>query len=93
MSGGDLDNRLKLLFDALRIPKDASELDNSQPEQGSDGILYCLLEDDRLITRLTIGSKRMLAPDSAEVNYVDLDIDVSLTAVTAMVGNIPMLFP
>ena len=88
---GDLDNKLKVLFDALRIPREMTELGKSTPEQNSDNRVFCLLEDDGLITRLTIDSKRLLGPPR-EPNYVELEIDVTITAVTPMVGNIDLLY-
>ena len=48
--GGDLDNRLKTLFDALRIPDVVG--DNQKPEQCETPFFFCLLEDDALITGL-----------------------------------------
>jgi hypothetical protein len=47
LPGGDLDNRIKTLFDGLRIPK-ADELRFNSG--GLDDPFYCLLEDDSLIT-------------------------------------------
>jgi hypothetical protein len=46
--GGDLDNRLKTLFDALRMPHTEAEVADSpsNPEEK----IFCLLEDDALIT-------------------------------------------
>lgn len=47
--GGDLDNRLKCLFDAMSMPQYASQLTNLTPEQ-SEHPFFCLLQDDSLIT-------------------------------------------
>ena len=48
ISAGDLDNRVKTLIDALRMPKDAHELaGNKAPAPGEDPF-FCLLEDDDL---------------------------------------------
>jgi hypothetical protein len=68
-----------------------SELGKNAPEPNSDNRVFCLLEDDELITKLTIESKRLLGPPH-EPNYVELDIDVTITAVTPMVGNIDLLY-
>jgi hypothetical protein len=46
--GGDIDNRIKTLFDALRAPN-ATEVPDPNPP--GDGVVCCLLEDDSLITR------------------------------------------
>ena len=59
-SGGDLDNRIKTLLDALRVPPDPSSLPaGTQPDPGEDPF-YCLLEDDSLVTKLFIRSDRLL---------------------------------
>lgn len=92
-TGGDLDNRLKVLFDALRMPHNLEQLGGSTPAADTDGRVFCLLEDDNLITKFTIESKRLLDPPPGDLNYVELDIDVRLTAISPIVANLPMLFP
>ncbi len=59
-----MDNRLKMLFDALAIPSKSDGL-SSEPAAEEDP-LYCLLEDDRLITSLTVITDRLLIPQKAE---------------------------
>jgi len=56
--GGDLDNRLKTLFDALRMPHYENEI-TATPEEGSDNRLYCLLEDDSLISGIAVETHRL----------------------------------
>jgi hypothetical protein len=46
--GGDLDNRIKTLFDGLRMPT----ADEGRAEKADIDPLFCLLEDDALITDL-----------------------------------------
>lgn len=43
--GGDIDNQLKTLFDALRAPHDVAELPGG-PSDGDQDPLFCLLDDD-----------------------------------------------
>lgn len=58
--GGDLDNRMKTLLDALRMPLNKSELpDDDTPLQGEDPF-YCLLEDDALVTGISITADHLL---------------------------------
>jgi hypothetical protein len=53
-NGGDIDNRIKTLLDALRAPAVASEIPRSDSfDYATDG-MYCLLQDDKLINRLAI---------------------------------------
>jgi hypothetical protein len=57
--GGDLDNRIKTLFDALRMPAlDALHEfpSDAEPVYGETPFL-CLLEDDRLITKFSVASE------------------------------------
>jgi hypothetical protein len=61
-NGGDIDNRIKTLFDALRAPAVASEIPSPDSfDYGTSG-MYCLLQDDKLINRLSIRSYRDHAP-------------------------------
>jgi hypothetical protein len=78
VKGADLDNRLKTLFDALRLPRDCDEMPNHKTT--SDPV-YCLLEDDRLISEIrVIADHLLLLPKEREItpNDVFLVLDVSL---------------
>jgi len=59
--GGDIDNRLKVLFDALRKPKNPEEVAGFVPEDGENPF-FCLLEDDLLINDVRITTDRLLTP-------------------------------
>lgn len=60
-SGGDIDNRLKTLLDALKVPEENALPAEAMPE--SDEIpFFCLLEDDKLITALRVETDRLLDP-------------------------------
>jgi Rhodopirellula transposase DDE domain len=61
---GDLDNRVKTLLDALRVPKDPQEFKNVTL---APGLYPCLLEDDAMITALHITTDRYLACPSPSV--------------------------
>lgn len=63
--GGDIDNRIKILFDALRIPQSEKELPANEDIPGGT-ILFCLMEDDGLITRVNIESERLLGAITPE---------------------------
>ncbi len=78
IQGGDLDNRIKTVFDALRIPKGLEEMDGKVQEEP----IYCLLEDDRLISEFRVRSDSLLLlPEEtvASPNDVFLVIDVRLS--------------
>jgi hypothetical protein len=55
--GGDIDNRIKTLFDALQMPSWCEGVD---PPGGSDDLLFCRLEDDSLVTEVKITTDRLL---------------------------------
>ena len=72
--GGDIDNRIKVLFDALRMPQNKTELKGQIPEKGEDPF-FCLLQDDKQITEVKITTDRLLTPitdnkDSKDVHLV-----------------------
>ncbi|WP_425987749.1 hypothetical protein [Afipia sp. DC4300-2b1] len=66
ISAGDLDNRIKTLIDALRRPKSANELRGNEIPAEGESPFYCLLEDDNLVTQLTVETDTLLDPPLAE---------------------------
>lgn len=85
--GGDIDNRLKTLFDALRMPKSADELPpGDKPLDGETPVFHCLLEDDSLITDVRVHTDRLL--DSANLSEVLLLIRVRTKQTRATWANI-----
>ena len=57
----DIDNRLKTLFDALRMPKPGVEIASAVFEPNEDP-MFVLLQDDSLITRVTVETDELLDP-------------------------------
>ena len=73
--GGDIDNRIKVLFDGLRMPS-TPEMPDSAPAANQDPF-FCLLQDDRFIDEVGITTDRLLTPlDQGNVHDVLLVIDV-----------------
>jgi hypothetical protein len=70
---GDIDNRIKTLFDALRVPQPGPEIDELADETpGPDERpFFCLLEDDSLITEFRVTGDRLLAPKAPVANWPD----------------------
>ena len=85
--GGDIDNRLKTLFDAFRMPKDQNEIPNGDIPANDETPFHCLLEDDNLITKITIETDTLLNP-CANSSYVELLIRVRIKATELTFGNI-----
>jgi hypothetical protein len=60
--GGDIDNRLKTLLDALRMPKVPNELPAAAAPGPDENPYFCLLDDDNLITSLSVRTDQLLEP-------------------------------
>ena len=63
--GGDIDNRLKTLFDALRMPRVASEIPSGDAPQQGENPFFCLLQDDALITEIDVKTDVLLDPGAS----------------------------
>lgn len=75
-SGGDLDNRLKVLFDALRVPT-AGEVAGFEKAADEEPYFYCLMEDDALITDVAVTTDTLLSSyETGHENDVHLVIKV-----------------
>ncbi len=75
-NAGDLDNRLKTLLDALRMPQFPHEIKGYMPNIDP---YCCLLQNDVLISALHIETfRKTAAPVDAHHNHVRLNIDVHL---------------
>jgi hypothetical protein len=72
LQGGDIDNRIKTLFDALRKPD--PDVAGRYPQ--SFDPLYCLLESDTLISGFDVDTDRLLFPQTGENSEVYLVLEV-----------------
>jgi hypothetical protein len=88
---GDLDNQLKTLLDALRMPHHKDELPRGCSHSGD--AFFCLLEDDCLISRLTLDTRQILGPRPADTHQVQVDLDVKIVPIRTMGLNMEMLYP
>lgn len=76
-NAGDLDNRIKTLLDALRMPATAQEVQGYMPPTITE--YCCLLEDDILISALRIETFRNTAPPpGAGLDHVRINMKVRL---------------
>jgi hypothetical protein len=88
-ASGDLDNRLKILFDALRMPKpNSKELPPNAVPDDTEHPFFCLLEDDALITRVSIESDRLLDRQMKTDSEVELVIRAKLKVVKLTYGTV-----
>jgi hypothetical protein len=60
---GDLDNRIKTLLDALRMPRAAEEIPKNDSPKDGEQPFFCLLEDDALINSFSVTTHRWLEPN------------------------------
>jgi hypothetical protein len=84
VTGGDIDNRMQILFDALQIP-DKNELAAGIPNNPPS---HYLLEDDSLVTGISIQTDRLLIPKGADPNHALLMIDVTIRVMELTAYNI-----
>jgi len=63
VKSGDIDNRLKTIFDALIVPKKLEDIGgiDVKPEDDEDPF-FVLLEDDRLIAKVSVEADTLLEP-------------------------------
>jgi len=82
--GGDIDNRLKTLFDALTMPRLPNALPSSAvPTSEESPFFYCLLEDDNLVTAVSVRTEQLLEPDvDPTLVEVSIYIQTGLTRTT-----------
>lgn len=59
LSSGDIDNRLKTLFDCLQVP-DANQGYEAISPADDEKPLFCLLENDRLISKVSVETDTLL---------------------------------
>ena len=89
VSAGDLDNRVKTLIDALRMPKGGNELRGNEIPAQDENPFFCLLEDDNLVTALAVESDLLLGPSAAaNKSLVKLVISVSLKPSNVTMNNL-----
>lgn len=67
--GGDIDNRLKTLFDALSVPQ-KNQIPKGKKSPSDESPLHCLLEDDRLIESFRVESAQWLNANARETDVV-----------------------
>lgn len=87
LQGGDLDNRLKTLFDALRVPTEAELIDD--PTVGDP--IHCLLESDTLITGISIKTDRLLTGANRSAHEVHLVVQADIRVLQARLYNLHFL--
>ncbi len=89
---GDIDNRLKTLFDALSVPPHVNQIPRGDVPSTNELPFFCLLQDDQLIASISVDSERLLTHDeSLHKTHVVLLIQVKTRVTRHMVASIPFL--
>jgi hypothetical protein len=74
---GDIDNRLKTLFDGLTQPHHEQDIPNSWTPTPEEEPMHCLFEDDSFISSVSVKTDRLLAPASPSHVKVIIGVEVS----------------
>jgi len=76
IKGGDIDNRLKTLFDSLSIPPE-DQIKGMKPQTDEIPFFFCLLEDDIFVTSLEVRTERLLKTNP-DASYAELFLTVKV---------------
>jgi hypothetical protein len=76
IKSGDIDNRLKTLFDALRMPGNKDEVPYGPSDDEKP--FFVLLEDDKLITHISVETDTLLEKVSSDWNDNDVRLVISV---------------
>lgn len=77
MWGGDIDNRIKTFLDAMRIPEAGENYVNRTPND-DEKPFFVLLEDDKLLTKVSVETDRLLEPIGGSYEASDARIVVTV---------------
>lgn len=77
-NAADVDNQIKILLDALKVPNERSELGKYQEPEDDESPFFVLAHDDKLITKITSVQDELLFPVSG-------NIEIEPTSILAMI--------
>jgi len=83
--GGDIDNRIKTLLDALAMPPLAQQ--EQFRDEAEEEPIFCLLQDDSLVTKLSVETDRLLRPTDNDNDLIAI-IGVNVTLSKMIFANI-----
>jgi hypothetical protein len=86
--GGDIDNRLKTLLDALRMPNTAEAQQAKIDTRGDNDPIHCLLQDDALVRKVSVETDWLLRPAADPLDLVAI-IQVRVLASRTTLQNLP----
>ena len=88
-NSGDIDNRIKTLLDALRMPHNSDEMPTGDTPKDNEDPFCVLLHDDSLITHLSITTDRLLE-SGIDPQEVLLIIKVKIKVTRATIDNLSL---
>jgi hypothetical protein len=86
--GGDIDNRVKTLLDALSVPPPAQT--DFHSAIGPSRPVYCVLQDDSLVTKLAVETDRLLRTTTGRFDLVAI-LQVTIRAAKVTYGTLALL--
>jgi hypothetical protein len=78
IQSGDIDNRIKTLFDGLRMPREVPELGGYLTPSADEDPFYCLVENDDLITSLSVETDTLLEPLGPTMDRADARLVITV---------------
>jgi len=82
--GGDLDGRTKTIIDSLTMPQHVEQVRGKSTKTDP---IYCLLEDDSLVSGVHVESERLLTDQNFPKDHVKLVIEVDVRVRRATIYN------
>lgn len=86
--GGDIDNRIKTLIDALRMPT-KNEIEKLNLKEQTEPF-FCVLQDDKLVTGFAVEADTLFDPDVNE-QHCRVVVQVRLWASKVTMDNIGLI--
>lgn len=83
--GGDIDGRIKTILDALTMPQHKEQIIEHTSTETAP--IFCLLQDDSLVSGLDVQSERLLTDQNHPADYVKLLIEVDVRVRQATIYN------
>jgi hypothetical protein len=86
--GGDVDNRLKVLFDALRMPSQDELLD--EPPPIDENPMFVVMEDDKFIDAVNVTTDRLLVPQGPGEHKHNVILIIRIETIVFDISRAPL---
>jgi hypothetical protein len=88
LQGGDIDGRLKTLFDGLRMIRDGQEFPPHATPDDDEHPFFCLLENDDLVSEVSVKTGRLLTlPGKKIAGKHDVYLQITVTIHPTRIGG------